>query len=304
MSMNLRENKMDDFTDEKPKKALQKPLKKKPLFGFGQKKRTVAAQPQKHVAKSTAHTQQHTSKNTPAQTPVLPKRALRKTAHQRVLSKPLPRAAAVKKTETPHAQHDATCKSARQNWTRKKDKPPLPKEKLNYQKNSPAPQKIYSRYIKERADDVIVHWRGPEFEHYPHERKWYIGALLILALIVFYAVIKGGIIMAILFTLIGLVGYLLLTQPQKVIDFAVTYEGILVNDEIFPYDNIKSFWIFYEPPHTRVISLHMRGFLRPYLHVPLHQVDPVDVHKALVEFVPEVKQEENMVDVLERLLRI
>jgi hypothetical protein len=124
------------------------------------------------------------------------------------------------------------------------------------------------------------------------------------AAIIMYAVFTDSIIMAIVFALIGLVGYLQLSRPPKVIDFAVTYDGILVGDEIFDFDDIKSFWIFYEPPHTRIISLHMKGSLRPYLHIPLHQIDPVIAHEALVEFVKEEKQEQNIIDVLERLFHM
>lgn len=188
-------------------------------------------------------------------------------------------------------------------WVRKAPKQPLPKEKLDYQEDFEY-EKEYSQYLQQNRENVLVNWRGPEFEHYPKDKKWYTGALIILCLIILYAVFKGGIIMAIVFALIGLVGYLILSQPQKVIDFAVTYDGILVGDEIYDFDDIKSFWIFYEPPHTRVISLHMKGYFRPYLHIPLHQVDPVDVHKALVEFIPEEKQEQNIVDIMERLLRM
>lgn len=188
-------------------------------------------------------------------------------------------------------------------WTRKKPKAQLPEEKLDYQGTIEYIKK-YSQYLRDNPEDVLVHWRGPDFEHYPRSKKWYTGISIIVALIIFYAVWTDSIIMAIVFALIWLVGYLQLSRPQTVIDFAVTYDGILVGDEIYDFDEIKSFWIFYEPPHTRIISLHMNGYLRPYLHIPLHQVDPVIVHEKLVEFIPEEKQEQNFVDILEQLLHM
>jgi len=193
--------------------------------------------------------------------------------------------------------------SKNEKWIRKKPKAQLPEEKLDYQETIEYTKK-YSQYIKDNPEDVLVHWRGPDFEHYPRSKKWYTGISIIVALIVFYAVWTDSIIMAIVFSLIWLVGYLQLSRPQTVIDFAVTYDGILVGDEIYDFDDIKSFWIFYEPPHTRIISLYMKGYLRPYLHIPLHQIDPVIVHEKLVEFIPEEKQEQNFVDVLERLLHM
>jgi len=193
--------------------------------------------------------------------------------------------------------------SQNEKWIRKKPKKPLSEDKLEYQETIEYIKK-YSKYLRDNPKDVLVHWRGPDFEHYPRSKKWYTGVSIIIALIVFYAVWTDSIIMAIVFILIWLVGYLQLSQPQIVIDFAITYDGILVGDEIYNFDDIKSFWIFYEPPHTRIISLHMKGYLRPYLHIPLHQVDPVIVHENLIEFIPEEKQEQNLVDVVERLLHM
>lgn len=194
-------------------------------------------------------------------------------------------------------------KKRSEKWVRKEPKKSLPEDQLDYQEDYEY-KKEYSQYLKQNQENVLVSWRGPEFEHYPRDKRWYTGAAIILLLIILYAVATNGIIMAIVFALIGISGYIMFSRPQKVIDFAVTYDGVLVGDEIYDFDDIKSFWIFYEPPHTRVISLHMKGHFRPYLHIPLHQVDPVIVHEKLLEFVPEVKQEQNLIDILERLLRM
>ena len=173
----------------------------------------------------------------------------------------------------------------------------------DYQEHYPYIEE-HSPYIKQYPENVVVSWRGPEFEHYPHDRQWYLGALLIVCLIIVYAIFTDSIIMAIVFVLIAFTGYLFLSRPQKVIDFAITYDGVVAGNDLYSFDDIRSFWIFYEPPHTRIISLHMKDHFRPYLHIPLHQVDPVIIHEKLTDFIPEIKQEQNLVDTFERLLRM
>lgn len=267
MAMNLRENKMDKYDTSK---------KYKGFFGIqkkSQQKKVMPTQQQKKIQ---------------------PVKQLSK-----IQSAPQPQ----KLQQSVEPKKIQQASKRQKTWVRKDPKKPLPEEKLNYQENVDY-EKKYSQYIQHNKENVLVQWRGPEFEHYPRDKKWYTGAAIILALIILYAVFTNGIIMAIVFALIGISGYIILSQPQKEIDFAVTYDGILVGDEIYDFDDIKSFWIFYEPPHTRIISLHMRGYFRPYLHIPLHQVDPVIVHKALVEFVSEKRQEQNIVDIVERLLRM
>ncbi len=161
-----------------------------------------------------------------------------------------------------------------------------------------------SDYLKEYSDDVIAKWRGPEYEIYKKSNKWYAIAASVLILLIIYAIYANNPLMVIIFVLVSFVGYSYLQTPPRVTDFAITYEGIVAGDRIYRYDDIHSFWIFYEPPHTRIISLRINGTLAPYIHIPLHQLDPVDVRDALMNFIPEEKQEETIVDTIERILHL
>ncbi len=153
-------------------------------------------------------------------------------------------------------------------------------------------------------DGVLISWEGPEFEVYKRDKQWYIVVSVILALIVTYAVIINSPIMAITFILIGVVGYIYIQKDPRHLTFAVTTQGVAVGNELFSFDDIKSFWIFYEPPHTYMLSLEMRNRMLPHIHIPLHQVDPIELRRALIQFVPEKKQEMGLIEVIERLLHI
>ena len=153
-------------------------------------------------------------------------------------------------------------------------------------------------------EGALFHWQAPEFETYEKSNRWYLIAALILAAIVIYALITNSLIMAITFILIGVVGYIYLQKEPRILNFFITYDGIVVENEIYDFDDIKSFWIFYEPGQIKVISLHMKGKLLPYVHIPIHNEDPVKIRKILLQFIPEVKQEITMIDTIERLLRL
>ncbi len=170
-------------------------------------------------------------------------------------------------------------------------------QKLEYKTNN-------SKYLEENEEDVIVRWRGPEYEIYEKSNKWYAGAATVLILIIVYAIFINNPLMVIIFVLISFIGYSYLQTPPRVTDFAVTYEGIIVGNKIYRYDDIDSFWIFYEPPHTRIISLQVQGTFAPYVHIPLHQLDPVDVREALINFIQEKKQEHTIIDTVERILHM
>jgi hypothetical protein len=151
---------------------------------------------------------------------------------------------------------------------------------------------------------ALLRWRAPEYEKYEKGRKWYLYVALILSAIIAYAVYTDSPIMAITFVLIGVVGYIFLNRDPQTIDFAVTRDGIIAGKEMYDFDSIKSFWIFYEPHNIKVISLHTKSMLLPYVHIPIHDEDPVEIRRVLLEYIPEAKQDPSLVDTFERLLGI
>ncbi len=161
-----------------------------------------------------------------------------------------------------------------------------------------------SSYIAENPESVVAYWQGPEYEVLPKSKRWYFISVAFIIGMVLFSVWTNSHIVAILFLVIGAVGFLYIIMPPRVLDYAITEDGFVVGDQLYYYDEIESFWIFYEPPHTRIISLNVEGHLFPYVHVPLHELDPVDVREALLEYMPEKRQERTFVDTMERLLKI
>lgn len=158
--------------------------------------------------------------------------------------------------------------------------------------------------IAEISSEVRLHWRAPEFERFERDRKWYFFAALVLLVIIGYAVYTNGPVMAITFILIGVVGYIYLEKEPRILDFMITEDGVVAGQEIYEFENLKSFWIFYEPGDIKVISLRTDNHLIPYVHIPIDDQDPVKIREMLLEHIPEEKEEPGLVETLDRLLRL
>lgn len=174
-------------------------------------------------------------------------------------------------------------------------------------KNNPdsKDQKETPKLIEKYSKETFLHWQAPEFEMiFRREKKWYLYISLILAAIVAYAVYSNSPLMAIVFILVGVLGYIYLNQEARILDFMITEDGVVAGREIYPFENINSFWIFYEPGEMKVVSLKNKSYLLPYIHIPIHDQDPTVVREHLLKFIPEVKQELNMIDTLERIIGI
>lgn len=158
--------------------------------------------------------------------------------------------------------------------------------------------------IESHSSDVRIHWRAPEFEIFDRDRKWYLYISAILIAVVAYAVFTNSLIMAITFILIGVVGYIYINKEPRVLDFMVTQDGVVAGREIYDFDNLKSFWVFYGEDDLRVISLHTGSFLAPYIHIPIGDQDPSEIRRILLDYIPEEEHKPGAVDTLDRLLRL
>ena len=158
--------------------------------------------------------------------------------------------------------------------------------------------------IEEHSEDVFLAWRAPEFEKFERDRKWYFVVALILAAIVSYAIWTNSLVMAITFILIGVVGYVYVEKEPRELYFAITPDGVIAGREIYEFDSLISFWIFYEPGDIKVISLKTKSHLAPYVHIPIHDQDPVAIREILLDYIEEEKHEPGLMEVMDRLLRL
>ncbi len=164
---------------------------------------------------------------------------------------------------------------------------------------------VDSFYQKNRGEEAaLLHWRAPEFEVTDRDHKWYFYVTAILLIIVAYAIFTNSLIMAITFILIGMVGYIYIHKEPRILDFALTEDGIVAGREIYDFADMKSFWIFYEEDGLQVVSFHTNSYLLPYLHVPIHDQDPVKIREILLEYLSEEKHEPGILEVLDRVLHL
>ncbi|EKE10580.1 MAG: hypothetical protein ACD_15C00238G0001 [uncultured bacterium] len=165
-------------------------------------------------------------------------------------------------------------------------------------------QEYIENSSRSKTGKILFQWNAPEFEVYEKSARWYtIAGLFILAMVA-YALYTNGPIMAITFILIGIVGYIYLQKDPRVITFSITTKGVIADKEMYLYENINSFWIFYDPPHTKTISLHTNASMLPFVHIPFRDEDPVKLRELLIKNVPEIKQDPGLIDAIERFLHI
>jgi hypothetical protein len=148
----------------------------------------------------------------------------------------------------------------------------------------------------------LFSWEAREYEKCQRHRNWYLIVFACFFGLIIYALFSNNLLMAILFILLGTSLYLFEKKDPAFHKFIITTEGIIAQDDFYEFSTIESFWIFYEPAGKKILSLkNKKGFLPP-IHIPLGNADPVEIREILLEFILEEKQDEGLVDLLERFL--
>lgn len=148
-----------------------------------------------------------------------------------------------------------------------------------------------------------LEWTAPEFEYYRKDKSWLITVSLIAAGLLLWALFTKNIIFALL---IGLSYFTIIVYGLKkpaLVKLAITPKGVKINQTLYEFDNLKSFWIFYQPPRVKEISLRSKKIIMPYIKIPLGEQNPVEVRRILLKYLPEKRHKESLVDNLARNLR-
>lgn len=117
-----------------------------------------------------------------------------------------------------------------------------------------------------------------------------------------YSLVQGSFLPAMLFLLIGLIGWRVLHAAPRAFRCFLTGSGFFVNAEFFPYDRFQSFWFFTEGEPE--LSFKPAGGLSAGVKMPVPLADIEAIRSVLLASLPEEEQELSFVDSLEKMLHI
>lgn len=164
-------------------------------------------------------------------------------------------------------------------------------------------QKELSEKNDAQTELIDIQWQAPEFEKHEKGLAWFI-ILGIFALIFFTIVIvMQNYIFAILIVMMVFIIFIYALKEPRIITFKISGKGIDIDNKNFQFNELKSFWIFYEPPEIKELSVKSKKWIMPLIRIPLEEQDPTLIRKALIKFIPEQMQEKSLIDILARNLR-
>jgi hypothetical protein len=180
-------------------------------------------------------------------------------------------------------------------WGGRQEKESLKKGGQNESEKAPNPP--------EKNKDNLIEWSAPEFIKHEKDFSWFAAAGIIAAIIFTISLFAKNYIFGIVIILSVFSLYIWAQKEPKKYKFKINPKGIAIGKNIYGYDNLKSFWIFYDPPRIKYLSIESKKILMPKIVIPIGEEDPNKIRGLLIKFLPEKEQEESLTDVLGRHLR-
>jgi len=153
---------------------------------------------------------------------------------------------------------------------------------------------------RERTQGELVSWIGVDASSREKTTEWYVVLAIFVVAFVFIGVIFSNFLLSLLAIMSGAALTLVGSRKPFEVHATITAEGIIVEDTLHRYEDLKSFWIFYEPPYVKELSLTSKRAFATHVRIPLGDINPALIHETLIPFLKEVREEESFADIVAR----
>ena len=141
-------------------------------------------------------------------------------------------------------------------------------------------------------------WKTIEYLHSEKTRDWYWIVAIITVSIALVSIILNNLIFAILIIISSFTLSLFASRRPEIIDVEIDNVGLSVGPTEYPYKELESFWVETREANPKII-LKSKKVFSPFIVVLIHDVEIEEIHKALLQHLPE---EEHVEPFLEKLL--
>ncbi len=145
-----------------------------------------------------------------------------------------------------------------------------------------------------------ITWEAPEHSHTEKGGDWFFAFTVIFVALVLSAILLGNLLFALLLAIAGLALAISASRRPEVVPYAVTLRGVRINDDLFPYTTLQSYYIDEDDQKGPQLLLRSDRFFMPLLVFTLPEEYLDDIEDILRERLPEEHLEESaLVKVLE-----
>jgi hypothetical protein len=137
-----------------------------------------------------------------------------------------------------------------------------------------------------------VTWEAPEHTHPDKGGDWFLALGIVTVAVVIAAIIFDNFLFALLAGISGASIAVAASQPPRIIRYGVSVRGVLVENEVYPFANLRSYFINEDDPRGPRLLLLSGKTLAPMLVMPIPEEYIDELDAMLAERLPEEFLEE------------
>ena len=161
--------------------------------------------------------------------------------------------------------------------------------------------------IDPRFGEVLMYWTMDEFHQHERSNAWYVIFLLLGLGLILSAIIATNYVFAVLLVLIGTFMILQHFRDPENVPILVLTAGISVGEHFYPWDEVKDFWVAFDPPHVSKLYVDFKKSSEPFMSIDLPEdMDPNEIRETMLEFTEEsiTRKAESLTDYIRRLYKL
>lgn len=134
---------------------------------------------------------------------------------------------------------------------------------------------------------ALITWQAYEYEprHKSYSWFWVLGIIGSGAFIA--ALFLDNILFAVLIVISVLILALFAARKPQVLTYQVTDTSFAINDRIFPYKELRAFWISENDPDYPKLLMEARSTFTPLLFIHLNDINPQIIRQVLQKHLKE-----------------
>jgi len=142
-----------------------------------------------------------------------------------------------------------------------------------------------------------LEWSAAEHIHRNRRPDWFWGIGIATVAGIILAALTKNFLLAFLILVSGILLVLFSLEKPKQISIAISEQGIKIDNMMYRFDSLQSFWLYQSAGGRLMLSIHSSRRLVPVFSIPLAQtVDPVILRTELLKHIPEEEHQESFAD--------
>lgn len=137
-----------------------------------------------------------------------------------------------------------------------------------------------------------ITWEAPEHHHTEKTGEWYTALGIICLAGAAAAFMVGNGLFGILILLIGITVTITSLRAPEVITFSVSSRGIRVDERLYPFTSLESYYIDEEDPKGPQLLLKGERLMMPLIVIPLPADEVDEIEDIIRDRLPEERLEE------------